>query len=303
MAGDETSQHLARGLDLADLDETTPEEINAHLLNCWEIRGPLYDLYASSLMLDYGGPAFIKHHTAASFETEGELKKLSPRARTILRATHTMSAYVKIGWETGIRNEFNVLRSVGVPARQSMEIVLFSQLYAGMRGLGHAYRAVGDFLPAYGEPTVAAEFPPGWEVEPQAFEAGLDYSARDLTAEDRENLGSWYERNVGYVPDSIAFGLKYHPEFLKANRGKWETAIRTLPKQFAPHLMIRQSMIAGSVEGLRESVLLGKTWGMTREIVVMGISGAVMYFNGFEGYYTAMKAVDDILDGWDGMVE
>jgi len=300
---DGTVPNMARGLDLADLDETTPGEIDAHLVNCWEIRGPIYDMYASSLMLDYGGPAFIKHHTMASFETEGDLGNLSPVCRTILRATHTMSAYVTVGWETGIRNEFNVLRSVGVPAEQSMEVVLFSQLYAGMRGLGHTYRAVGDFLPAYGEPKVAAEFPPGWEVDPEAFKAGLDYSVPEFTADDRRNLTDWYERTIGYVPDSISFGLQYHADFLKANRGKWETAIRTLPKQFAPHLMIRQNMVAGNVEGVRESVLLAKAWGVTREIVIMGISGSVMYFNGFEGYYTAAKAVEDILDNWDGEVE
>ena len=303
MANNETARNMARGLDLADLDETSREESDAHLVNCWENRGPLYDMYASSLMLDYGGPAFIKHHTAASFETEGELKKLSPVARTILRATHTMSAYVMIGWETGIRNEFFVLRSVGVPARQSMEVVLFSQLYAGIRGLGHTYHAVGDFLPAYADPKAEAEYPPGWAVDPEAFKAGLDYSVPEMTTEDRASLTAWYERTIGSVPDSITFGLKYHADFLKANRGKWEVAIRTLPKQFAPHLMIRQNMLSGNVEGLRESVLLAKSWGMTREIVIMGISGAVMYFNGFEGYYTAVKAVDDLLDNWDGKVE
>lgn len=302
MASDDGGHRVVRGLDLSNLEVTTPEEIDAHLINCWDPRGPLYDMYASSLMLDYGGPAFIKHHTAASFETEGQLK-LSSVARTILRATHTLSAYVKIGWETGIRNEFFVLRTVGMPARQSMEVVLFSQLYAGMRGLGHTYHAVGDFLPAYSEPTVPAEFPPGWDADPEAFKSGLDFSVREMTKADVENLTGWYERNIGYLPDSMRFGLKYHPEFVKANRGKWEVAIRTLPKQFAPHLMIRQSMLMGNVNGLRESVLLGKAWGMTRELVIFGISGAVMYFTGFEGYYTAMRAVDGILENWDGRVE
>jgi hypothetical protein len=302
LTSDDGGPNVVRGLDLANLEVTTREEVDAHLTNCWEARGPLYDMYASSLMLDYGGPAFIKHHTAASFETEGQLK-LSRVARTILRATHTLSAYVKIGWETGIRNEFFVLRSVGVPAAQSMEVVLFSQLYAGMRGLGHTYHAVGDFLPAFGGPTVAAEFPPGWERDPEAFTSGVDFSLRKMTKGDVENLTGWYERNIGYLPDSMQFGLKYHPEFVKANRGKWEVAIRTLPKQFAPHLMIRQNMLMGNIDGLRESVLLGKAWGMTRELVIFGISGAAMYFTGFEGYYTATRAVDDVLENWDGRVE
>ncbi len=250
-------------------------------------------------MLDYGGPAFVKHHTAASYETEGQLEGLSRRARTILRASHTLSAYVRIGWETGIRNEFFVLYNSGIPARQSMEVVLFSQLYAGMRGLGHTYHAVGDFLPAYREPTVSAEFPPGWASDPEAFRAGLDFSVREMTPEDVDALTGWYEQTIGYLPDSIRFGLAHHKDFVKANRGKWETALRTLPKQMAPHLMIRQNMLSGNAEGLRESVLLGKAWGMTRELVVFGIAGAVMYFTGFEGYYTARRAVEDVLERWD----
>ena len=44
-----------------------------------------------------------------------------------------------------------------MPLYAVMELVMFSQLYAGMRGLGHVYRAVGDLLPVFGEPTVAVE--------------------------------------------------------------------------------------------------------------------------------------------------
>jgi hypothetical protein len=51
----------SQGLDLSNLDHTSKEEIEAHLLTRWEGRGPLYDLYASSLMLDYH-PDFAKLH-------------------------------------------------------------------------------------------------------------------------------------------------------------------------------------------------------------------------------------------------
>jgi len=298
------SEHFGvmRGLDVDNLETLTREEVDAHLVNTWAPRGVLYDMYASSLMLDYGGPAFIKMHTRAYTVTESFLD-MPARAKAATRASLTLSSYVTLGWETGIRNQFNVLRQFGIPKEQSMEIVLFSQLYAGMRGLGHTYHAVGDFLPAMSRHTVAQELPPGWETEPEAFVSGLDFSVRELTAKDRENLTAWYERNVGYLPESMHFGLRHHPEFVKANRGKWETAIRTLPKQFAPWLMIRQNMMSGNVDGLRESVLLGKNWGITREMTISGVSSAVMYFTGFEGYYTAFKAIDDVLENWDGRVQ
>jgi hypothetical protein len=41
-----------------------------------------------------------------------------------------------------------------MPLAQIMELVMFSHLYAGVRGLGHVYRAVGDLLPAFAEPLV-----------------------------------------------------------------------------------------------------------------------------------------------------
>lgn len=291
-----------RGLDIDNLETLSKEEADTHLISAWGGRGSLYDMYASSLMTDYGGPAFIKMHTRSYTVTESFLD-MHPRAKAATRASLTLSSYVRLGYETGIRNQFIVLRQFGVPKEQSMEIVLFSQLYAGMRGLGHTYHAVGDFLPAMSPPTVPQEMPPGWKTDTEAFKAGLDFSVREMTPGDKENLTGWYERNVGSLPESIRFGMKYHPEYVKANRGKWETAIRTLPKQMAPWLMIRQNMMTGEVDGLRESVLLGKNWGITRELTISGISSAVMYFTGFEGYYTAFKAVDDILENWDGKTQ
>lgn len=288
---------IVRGMDLDNLESSTKEEIDARLLNTWAPRGVLYDLYATSLMADYGVPAYLKLHTRASEVTEDRLQ-MKRSARAVLRAALTLSSYMVIGWETGIRNQFNVLRQFGMPKEQSMEIILFTQLYSGMRGLGHTYRAVGDFLPAFSPPTAPLDFPPGWEPDPDALKAGLDFSVRKMTPADVKSLESWYERNVGYVPDSIAFALKYDPDFLKPNRGKWELGIQTLPKQFVPWLMIRQNMMSGNVDGLRESVLLGKNWGITRELTISGISSAAMYFTAFEGYYAAFKAVDDILDNW-----
>src|SRR5262249_19531711 len=117
----------------------------------------------------------------------------------------------------------------------------------------------------------------------------------DVTDQDRSNLTDWYERTIGFVPSSIAFGLKHNPRFVKVNRAKWEVAIKTLPKQVAPYLMLRHHTITGSREGLREAALLGRAWGMTRHWIVQGITASAMYFTGFEGLYAAYAAVDDLL--------
>ena len=282
----------SEGLDLSDFGALSEEEINANLMHVWSWRGPLYELSANSLMLDYA-PAFAKLHRLAS-----DLFGRPDPVNILLLGTQNIASYVMLGWETGIFNQFNSNRRNGLSKEENMELVMFTQLYAGMRGLGHVYRAVGDVLPAFGPPTVAPSFAAGWAPDPAAFKSGLDLATREMTAADRENLTNWYEEAIGYVPNSIAFGLKYHPDFVKVNRAKWEVAIKTLPKQFAPLLMIRLNMMSGSVEGLREAVLLGKAWGISKTHVISSISASVMFFTAFEGYHTAYQAVDDVLENW-----
>jgi hypothetical protein len=245
-------------------------------------------------MFDYGGPAFPKLHRMGS-DHFGR----PSRTNIILLSSQNIHSYMMFGWETGILNEFVTLRRNGMSKEQVMELVMFSQLYAGMRGLGHVYRAVGDVLPAFAPPDEAIlSFPAGWEPDPLAFRAGLDFSTGEMTPGEQQKLREWYERTIGYLPDSIRFGLKYHPGFVKANRGKWEVAIRTLPKQFAPYLMLRHHMITGSVEGLREAALLAKAWGVTRELVIQSIMATAMYFTSFEGLYAPHAAIDQILEAW-----
>src|ERR1700716_975744 len=124
-------EHLnGQGLDLSNIDEPTPDEISAYLSTRWSGRGPLYDQYAMSLMVDYG-------------------------------------------WETGIRNQFRVLRRLGFTRAQMMEIVMFGRLVAGMRGLGHVYHAIGDVLPDYADGHGNPSFPQGWAADPDAFRCGL----------------------------------------------------------------------------------------------------------------------------------
>jgi hypothetical protein len=279
----------SEGLDLSNLNETTQDEINANLIRVWSWRGPLYELYANSLMLDYA-PDFAKLHRWGS-----DLFGRPNPANIVTLSIQNIHSYMMTGWETGILNEFVTLRRNGLTRAELMELVMFSQIYAGMRGLGHVYRAVGDMLAVFGEPPTRPTFPEGWAADPAAFKSGLDMSTRALTDQDRKNLTAWYERTIGYLPNSVVFGLKHHPEFVKVNRAKWEVAIKTLPKQVAPYMLLRHHTITGDRDGLRETALLAKTWGITPEWIIKGITATAMYFTGFEGLYAAHDAVDDLL--------
>jgi hypothetical protein len=119
-----------------------------------------------------------------------------------------------------------------------------------------------------------------------------------MTAADRAQLCGWYEATIGYVPQSIEFGLKRHPDFVKVHRGKWEVAITTLPKQVAPYLMLRHNTVTQNVDGLREAALLAKAWGITREHVMLGVISTTTYFTGLEGLYAPSRALGEIFEAW-----
>ena len=128
------------------------------------------------------------------------------------------------------------------------------------------------------------------------MKSGLDLSSRELTESDRKNLTAWYEKTIGYLPNSIKWAMKYHPTFVKVNRAKWEVAIKTLPKQVVPYMLLRHHTITGNRDGLREAALLGKAWGITPEWIVQGIACTANYFTNFEGLYAVHDALEGILE-------
>jgi hypothetical protein len=289
--------HLnGQGLNLSNLDETTTDEINAYLTTRWRGRGPLYDQYAMSLMLDYA-PDFAKLHwwAAEVFRTLPSQPESYDPVFATPNSIQQLHSYMVLGWETGIRNQFRVLRRLGFTRAQMMEIVMFGRLVAGMRGLGHVYHAVGDVLPDYADGHGHPGFPVGWEVDSEAFRCGLDLSTPTLTDADQKNISDWYERTIGYVPNSVIFGMKWDPQVLKVDRAMWERAIKTLPKQVAPYMMLRDATLNSDRDALREAALLGRAWGLTRDWLIRGVTQTVQYFTGLRGMYAAYDVLDPIL--------
>jgi len=253
----------------------------------------MYQLTAETIMWDHR-PDFAKlqRRGADIFGRRSDINRLTFSIQNL----HT---YIHLGWETGIYNEFRSLQLRGLTKAQCMEIVMYAQLTAGIRGLQHVYNAMAHVLPHFQDGAGPAPFPEGWAADPDAFTCGLDLSTRDLTDQDRTNLTDWYERTIGYVPRSVSFAATYHPEFLKQQRAKWEACFKTLPKQAAPYIMLRQHTITGFKEGLREAALLGKAWGITKEWIVQGITGTAYYYTGLEGLYAVDEALSDVLQHWD----
>jgi hypothetical protein len=129
-----------------------------------------------------------------------------------------------------------------------------------------------------------------------AFYCGLDHSTRDLTPNDKRALEEWYERTTGEVPRWVTVMARLDPSSLKAWRTRWEGTFRgALPKQFMPYLSLYHHTIAGNKSGMREAVLLGKAWGMTKPYLVITMLQAAYYFTGMERLDLIDETMVDLL--------
>ena len=269
--------------------------------------GHFYQLTADSVMLDHrpdyakrfydGIPAFMNRLRAA-----GEIEDRGTEALVASLGHFVM--YVLYGWETGIYNEFRHFQARGLTKAQIMEFVMYAQLNTGIRGLQLVYNAVGKHLVDWQDgprevqrTETPAEWPRGWEPDPDAFLAGLDMSVRELTAQDRANIEAWYDKNVGFLPRSVSFSMDNHPEFYKWQRARWEIIFQDLPKQVLPYMMVRQHMLTGFKDALREAVLLGKNWGISKEWMNHAFM-VTAWYTGFEGLLAVDEAVGDVMRDW-----
>lgn len=273
------------------------EARRAHGLNVDRAWGLMYQSTADSIMLDHRPDyARLFYEGLRAFRTR--LEESGTEAENAVQLTITsfqhLPMYILYGWETGIYNEFRHLQSRGLSKAELMELVMFARLQSGIRGLQLVSNAVARYLPDWRDGPGNVPLPEGWSADPDAFKAGLDLSVRHLTEADRRAIKTWYEQTIGYVPNSVSFAMKYNPEFYKWYRAAWEIIFQKLPKQTMPFVMIRQHMLTGNTEALREAVLLGKAWGITREWLVHGFA-VTAYYTGFEALTRAQDAVADLL--------
>jgi hypothetical protein len=279
------------GLNLDDLEHTTQQEIDTFLSWARANHTQLYYMTSHSVWLENRPDMAKLHHRLLP-----EFRRNLPEAVFML-SIDQLHTYIFLDWEIGITSEFKVLQEQGLSKAQLMEIVMAAQIYAGIRGLEAVYRATWPFIRDFRDRPEPARFPAGWAPDPTAFKAGLDEPTTAFTNQDRQALDDWYLRNGGEVPKWVRFMAKHRPEFLKAYRLRWEGIFRgALPKQCIPFMMMYHSMVNGYADGLREVALLGRSWGLTKDWLLLAIIGAAYYYTGFEGMNMVEDAIGDILE-------
>jgi hypothetical protein len=279
-----------RGLNLDDLEHTSQVEIDTYMNYARNNHVPLYLQTSHTVWLENRPDMMKLHHRLLP-----NFRKFYPEA-VFMMSIGQLHTYVNLDWEIGITNEFKVLQTQGVSKAQLMEVVMAAQVYAGIRGLEGVYRATWPFIRDFRDRDEPAKFPDGWDHDVTPFKSGLDLSTLELTDQDRTKLTDWYLQNGGEVPKWVTFMMKNRPEFLKAYRLRWEGIFRgALPRQCMPFMMIYHNVSNGYRDGLREAVLLGKSWGMTRDWILLAIIACAYYYTGFEGLNMVEDAVGDVL--------
>ena len=281
------------GLVMDNLEETTQDEIDAHLTRRWRNRGPLYAMSSISIMLDHR-PDFAKLHRrgAAMFGRPSPTDEL-------VGGLGNLHTYIHLGFEPGILNEVRNRQRQGVSRAQFLDLFMMAQLSAGIRGLQHIYNAVGILLSDFQDRPATPPFPEGWAPDSDAFKAGLDLSTPELTGRPRrhrsvvcrdDRRGTPLSHLRRQAPPRLLEGLpcemgsRFPRRTAEAN-----DALSHVAPQYEQRPQGRHPRVGAS----GQSVGLSKMW------VIKAVTQSGYYFTGLEALSVADEALAPILENWE----
>ena len=227
------------------------------------------------------------HHLRVREDDEAS-NKFSPSGITIIYL-YAMTEFVD-----GLRYCFHgASRTLTKP--HILEQIALAVRWGGPRALATIGRAAAAH--GFPEPIEPAVWPRGWGPDPDAFKSGADFTTRDASDDDVRKILDWYERVTGEVPRHVSLLARTRPDLLKAYRQRFENTIRLLPKQTEPWASLQLCMLRGFGAGIREALLLGRAWGITRPQMFEAISWGTFY-----GCQESLSLVDevagDLVDSW-----
>lgn len=277
---------------LYDPDVTTQEEIDTYRAFYAKTKG--YSLPAFEFWLELR-PDVLKRYRA-NFVKETTSTEEKPRALAHVLAM--LHHYAVVGFDDGILYEIKLAQSEGATRGECLDTIAFAFINGGPMGNASVGKSSLEFMKNWKEgdaPVRADRWPAAWRFDPAAFRSGMDFSTPEATKQDTECLLDWYQEKLGEVPRYVQFLARHRPGFLKAFRNRFEHALRDgLPREMVPYMLLNLNVTRGFKDGIREAVLLGKAFGLTRPQLVDSICWA--YYGGMDGISIAQEAAGDLLD-------
>ena len=285
----ETILRRSRGLDLTNVERTTADELRAFQAYYSKTLGRPHK--GLDFWLDERPDVLKRHRLFAEQRSRpGGLQTDWTFHSFFFHAFYAITGYV-----VGIRYLVYMNQMMGLTKDQILEGLGIAFIHCGPRGMETIAEALTDY--EWIEPPRRVTFPLGWDVDPDAFRSGLDFSKPELTEDEARALEGWYERWLGEVPRYVRFMTKNRPEMLKAHRHRYEKLLKILPKQVLPMTLLSYNTVRGFGDGIRENVLLAKGFGVSKEHV-WGAMNHTLLYSGVEALDIVDRAVGDVLEKW-----
>lgn len=83
----------------------------------------------------------------------------------------------------------------------------------------------------------------------------------------------------------------------RSYEGRYENTLRQLPKQTEPFALPQISITRGFAGGIREGLVLGRGFGVTRTQILEAINWGTFY-GGHESLNLVDEVAGDVLDSW-----
>jgi hypothetical protein len=186
---------------------------------------------------------------------------LTPAARGLLRL-HL--ATVLADQEAALAAAREVAPYVG--RGDVLDALALAYVHAGPFGMNTAVTAWRAELSALdaGGGIADPEWPDGWAFEPRAMYAGIDHRTLAMTADEAENLRSWYLRTMHEVPGHVELFLRHQPTNLKTLRVRLELAVReSLPLQLVPLCLLQVALRRAEPDAERRYRTQAEVFGAT----------------------------------------
>jgi hypothetical protein len=277
---------MNRGLDLSVFETMTDHESDQFKSFYAEKLGTPHQ--GLNFWISQDRPDVLKRYRAfADDGTPGGLEAVKKVGGFTFFVSYAMSGYT-----AGIRYLVHMHQSMGFTKAQILEGLAVAFLYNGPRGS----QTVAEALDGYEwiEPETPAVFFDGWAPDPDAFSTGMDFTTREVLDGELDLLDQWYLRTIGEIPPYVGFLRRHRPQLLKSWRNRYENILFELPKQVMPYSQLHFNVMRGWADGIRESVLLARAFGMTKEQVYEPLFSP-MVNTGPEAYNIVQQAAGDVL--------
>jgi hypothetical protein len=290
---------VIRGLNIADLETTTEEERHDFLVS-----------HGGRFNYPDGVPSYQMHMRVRPDLIKTQYRVFRAEPESWFRQGHFgMSEtdthhYLIRNYAEGIYYNLRLHKNQGYTRAEVWD--MFAMAFLHTCAMGHVaasldariWNMIQDWSDEKSE-TQRPNIPPHWEFDPDAFKSGMDFEDPDCSPGELKLLEDWLKSNYeGEVPPWFTYMSEYCPKLMKAMRGRFENALRALPKQFMPMNMLHWDVIRGFPEGIRENVLLAKAFGMTKDEMLGSVHVNAASYAGFSALSVFDKAAGDIVRNW-----